>query len=247
MAYGVSILGFLLAVCLALVHVFASRSRWLASIPHRWWISLAGGISIAYIFLDVFPELSKAQAEVEHNGGLLVDYLENHAYLLALAGLAIFYGLEKLAVRSRRHNQKMAGDNSTQPGIFWVHIFSFSIYNAVLGYLFRESADHGLLACLLLFIALALHFIVNDVGLREHHKQIYDRLGRWILAAAIFFGWAVGEVVHFNAAAVAAIWALVAGGIILNVMKEELPENQESHFGLFLTGAVIYSAILLVA
>ncbi|MEM8806096.1 MAG: hypothetical protein AAGF01_08725 [Cyanobacteria bacterium P01_G01_bin.38] len=244
---GVSILGLLLAVCLALVHVFASRSRWLTYIPHRWWISFAGGISIAYIFLQVFPELSQAQTEVEHNGGLLVDYLENHVYLLALAGLALFYGLEKLALRSRRHNQKTNGDNTTQPGIFWIHIISFAIYNAILGYLFRESANHGLVQCLLLFVALALHFIVNDIGLREHHKQIYDRLGRWLLAASIFIGWAVGQSAHFNAAAVAAIWALVAGGIILNVMKEELPEKQESHFGLFMTGAVIYAAVLLVA
>ncbi|MEM9161625.1 MAG: hypothetical protein AAGC54_00975 [Cyanobacteria bacterium P01_F01_bin.4] len=247
MEYGVSILGFLLAVCLALVHVFASRSQWLIRIPHRWWISFAGGVSIAYIFLDVFPELSKAQAEVEHNGGLLVNYLENHVYLLALGGLAIFYGLEKLALRSRRHNQKMTGDNTTQAGIFWIHITSFAVYNAILGYLLRESENHGLTACLLLFVALALHFIVNDVGLRAHHKQIYDRLGRWLLAAAILVGWSLGQATHFNAAAVAAIWALIAGGVILNVMKEELPEKQESNFGLFVIGAVVYSAILLVA
>ncbi|MEO1348646.1 MAG: hypothetical protein AAFW84_07590 [Cyanobacteria bacterium J06635_15] len=238
--------GLLLAVCLALVHVFASRSRWLTSIPHHWWVSFAGGVSIAYIFLDVFPELSKAQAEVEHTGGLLIDYLENHIYLLALAGLAIFYGLEKLALRSRRHNQKTTGDNATGSGIFWIHITSFAIYNAILGYLLRESENHGLVACLILFIALALHFVVNDVGLREHHKQIYDRFGRWLLAAAILVGWSLGQATHFNTAAVAAIWALVAGGVILNVMKEELPEKQESHFGLFVTGAMIYSAILLV-
>jgi len=32
---------------------------------------------------------------------------------------------------------------------------------------------------------MALHFVVNDNGLREHHREVYDRIGRWILAAAI--------------------------------------------------------------
>jgi hypothetical protein len=27
--------------------------------------------------------------------------------------------------------------------------------------------------------------VVNDNGLREHHREVYDRIGRWILAAAI--------------------------------------------------------------
>jgi predicted enzyme related to lactoylglutathione lyase len=37
----------------------------------------------------------------------------------------------------------------------------------ILGYLLRESEDHCLVACLLLFFALMLHFVVNDVGLRD--------------------------------------------------------------------------------
>jgi xanthine/uracil/vitamin C permease (AzgA family) len=94
-------IGLLLAVGLGVVHIFASQSEKIGVIPQRWWISVAGGVSIAYIFLDIFPELSKAQEELEHSTYPLLGYLENHIYLLALVGLAIFYGLEKLALRSR--------------------------------------------------------------------------------------------------------------------------------------------------
>ncbi|PSN17088.1 hypothetical protein C7271_19575, partial [filamentous cyanobacterium CCP5] len=166
-------------------------------------------------------------------------------YLLALLGLAIFYGLEKLALRSRAHHHKTQGEDRTQLGIFWLHIGSFAIYNGILGYLLRESENHGLAACLPLFVALALHFVVNDVGLREHHKQAYDRVGRWLLAGAIVFGWVLGQAIQVNAGAIAAIWALMAGGIILNVLKEELPAEQESNFGLFAAGAAAYSVVLL--
>ncbi|MDY6939243.1 MAG: hypothetical protein SWY16_16440 [Cyanobacteriota bacterium] len=240
-----NIVGLLLAVSLALVHICAGKIQYLNYLRRRWWISIAGGVSISYIFLDILPELGQAQEEVEQSVGFFVKYLEKHVYLLALIGLAVFYGLEKLALRSRNYRQKMHDRDFTRVGIFWVHILSFAIYNGILGYLFREAEERGTLECFLLFFALALHFIVNDIGLREHHKYIYDRLGRWILAGAIVFGWLVGQAVRVDEAAIAAIWAFTAGGIILNVLKEELPEEQESHFGLFAAGAAIYSVVLL--
>ena len=245
MDIGINIIGLLLAICLALVHIFVSRTQWLAKIPQRWWMSIAGGVSIAYIFLDIFPELSHAQEEILHSENTIIQYLEDHVYLLALLGLAIFYGLEKLAIGSRSQRQIQSGKDVTHPGVFWIHIISFGTYNGILGYLLRESENHGLISCLILFFALALHFVVNDVGLREHHKQMYDRIGRWLLAMAILFGWLLGEAFHLDEAAIAAIWALVAGGIILNVLKKELPEEQESHFGMFFAGAAAYTLVLL--
>lgn len=239
-------IGIALAIFLGLVHIFADRIRRLCHIPPCWWMSIAGGVSTAYIFLDVFPELGESQLELEPVIGPLFGYLEHHVYLLALVGLGLFYGLEKLAVRSRRHRHKMQGEDWTGPGVFWVHTLSFASYSAILGYLLQEMEDHGLGSTLLLFIALALHFIVNDVGLREHHQRAYDRLGRWILAGAIVSGWLLGQAIEVSAAAIAATWALVSGGIILNVLKEELPENQESHFGAFAGGALIYALLLLV-
>ena len=115
-----NLIGFVLAVCLALVHVFASRTQWVGRIPQRWWISIAGGVSIAYIFLDILPELSHAQSEVEHSSVPWLGYLEDHVYVLALAGLAAFYGLEKLALKSRSHQQNTQGADWTHPGVFWL-------------------------------------------------------------------------------------------------------------------------------
>lgn len=244
---SINVVGLLLAICLALVHISASRTQWLTRIPPCWWMSVAGGVSIGYVFLDIFPELQQAQAEVEHRGGFLIDYLEHHVYLLALVGLAIFYGLEKLALRSRAHRHRHQGEDCTQAAVFWLHVVAFALYNGILGYLLRESEEHGLVASILLFVALALHFLVNDVGLREHHKQSYDQVGRWILAGAIVLGWVLGQAIRIDAAAIAAIWALVAGGMILNILKEELPSERESNFGLFVAGAAVYSVVLLAA
>jgi zinc transporter ZupT len=86
---------------------------------------------------------------------------------------------------------------------------------------------------------------VNDSGLREHHKHIYDRIGRWILAAAIIVGWVLGSATEIGKTAIAVLFAFLAGGIVLNVLKEELPEERESRFWAFALGAGIYTALLL--
>jgi len=70
----IDMLGLLLAVGLATVHISVGRSQWLTKIPQNLWTSFAGGISITYIFLDIFPELNEAQSEIEESGIFLVDY-----------------------------------------------------------------------------------------------------------------------------------------------------------------------------
>lgn len=85
MDIGTNVIGFALATCLGLVHIFASQTQWVRYIPQRWWISTAGGVSIAYIFLDILPELSHAQTEVEHSALPVLAYLENHVYILGSA------------------------------------------------------------------------------------------------------------------------------------------------------------------
>lgn len=240
-----AVMGLTLAASLGLVHILAHRLRWIEIIPHKRWLSFGAGVSIAYVFVDVLPLLSEGQEAVRHAGGVVVDTLKHHVYLLALVGLAVFYGLELVAKRSRAMNRESGGEDCTSPGVFWVHTGFFVLYNALLGYLLHESVEHGLLTCVLLVIALAFHFIVNDHALREHHKTAYDQVGRWILATSVLAGYAVGSLYPVGEATIAVLWGLVAGGLILNVMKEELPDHRESCFWSFVAGLGGYAALLI--
>jgi undecaprenyl pyrophosphate phosphatase UppP len=154
--------------------------------------------------------------------------------------------LESLVLRSRAINRKVEGDDSTDSATFWLHILAFTVYNAILGYLFREISQHGIVACLLFFFAFALHFAVNDLSLSEHHKETYDKYGRWLLAGAIVTGAVAGQAVALNAVAIDTIRAFMTGAIILNILKEEIPEQRENCFGSFITGLVIYSTLILL-
>ncbi|MEM8611129.1 MAG: hypothetical protein AAGF93_03845 [Cyanobacteria bacterium P01_H01_bin.105] len=238
--------GFALAIGLAFIHAFVSKLNIFSFIPEFRWMSFAGGVSIGYVFLEIFPELSHAQEAIEHSGIPVVAYLENHVYMLSLLGLLVFYGLDILALKSRQHNKITKNRDSTQHTVFWIHIAAFAVLNTIVGYLLQELMDHTLQQCLLFFAAIALHFFIIDHGLREHHQTSYDRYGRWLLTAAIIVGAIAGQSLHLSEAGILSIWAFLAGSIILNILKRELPDEKQSCFASFLTGTALYTTLLLL-
>lgn len=201
---------------------------------------------MAYVFVHLLPELAEGQeALAEALGSGFLALLESHVYLLSLLGLAVFYGLERAANSSRRRKRKEGGKDRASAGIFWLHVSSFAVYNGVIGYLLLRREEGGPEELFLFFLAMALHFVVNDHGLREQHKNAYLRVGRWALSAAILLGWTLGLLVEVPEFSIVAITAFLAGGVVLNVLKEELPEERESRFWAFALGAALYSTILL--
>ena len=242
---SIILLSAVFAVLLAIVHILSGKLRFLRATPRSRWLSFGSGISVAYVFIHILPELDNYQEEIQDTVGTQIAFLEHHVYLLALLGLAIFYALERAAKESRQRNQKSAGRDVTTTRVFWIHMASFSVYNALIGYLLLHREQTGLTSLLFFAGAMAVHFVVNDYGLREHHKHQYDQTGRWVLAAAIEVGWLIGKAIEIDRAAIAVLFAFLAGGVILNVLKEELPEERESHFWAFALGAAIYSALLI--
>ena len=243
----VDALSALAALALAAVHIGARRLRAQTRVPRSAWLSTAGGASVAYVFVHLLPELSAGQAALEGTVGVL----EHHAYLVALGGFAAYYGVERFAIAGldrRDADEVEDGGESETSGIpvFWIHVGAFAAYNALIGYLLVHRETPGALSLGLFAAAMALHFVVNDYGLRRHHRRAYDRYGRWVLALAVVTGWAVGLAVEVTEAAVAVLFAFLAGGVILNVVKEELPAERDSRFWAFAAGAAGYSAVLLL-
>ncbi len=233
-----------LAFAFALIHIFGSRLQFLDVIPRSRWLSFAGGVSTSYVFVHIFPELEKGREALQKL--LAIRFVEYHIYLVALIGFSIFYGLENYVVSSRLQNVDQGKDDMPQPFVFWVHLLSFAVYNVLIGYLLSDRAAAGMRNVLVFFGAMALHFFVNDSGLREHYKQRYHSAGRWLLSAAVLMGWLVAQVIRLHEAVLSILFALLAGGVILNVIKEELPENRRSSFWSFFLGACFYAAILIL-
>lgn len=248
----------LCAVAFAGVHVFAGKLRFLQAVPRSRWLSAAGGVSVAYVFVHVFPEITEHHAQLTEGPAAASPFLatltEHAIFLATLAGFTAFYGLEQFARRSG--SARDGGSGSSEPSessesaeptsAFWVHVGSFAVYNALVGYLLLHREEAGVASLLLYAVAMAVHFVVTDYGLRDHHRETYDRVGRWVLAAAAPAGVGIGFLLDVPEAALSLLFAFLAGGIVLNVIKEELPEERESRFWTFAAGLVGYTVVLLL-
>ena len=121
------------------------------------------------------------------------------------------------------------------------------MFNLVIGYLLLHREDPSLEGLLTYSVAMAMHFFVSDQSLRVEFRPAYDRAGRWLLAAAPIAGWALGVRVDVAPMVVSVLFAFLAGGIVLIVLKEELPGERESNFAAFAFGTACYALLLLAA
>lgn len=234
------------AVVLSLTHLFINRLTFLQGIPRSKWLSVAGGISVTYIFIHVLPELEKWQQRFTSEGE--EGFLKHHLYIVALIGLAVFYGIERAAklLGTSRRDRSDTGE-SADPTVFWVHITFFALYNLLIGYLLIHRDTAPVSALLLFTLAMLFHFVVNDHGLHDHYARRYRTRGRWIVSSAVLLGWFVGMLLPVSEIGVALIFAFVAGGNIMNTLKEELPEERKSNYWAFFAGIAGYTLLLLFA
>lgn len=226
------------ALALSAVHVVVGPLQSRRSIAQNGVRSAGGGIAIAFVFVYLLPRLATGQeavGEARPFGGLI----QNHVYLAALAGFVLFFGLEQVARRSAARE-----DSGQDPSVFWAHVAAFAAYNLLIGYLLVHH-EGGAVDLALYAVALGLHLLGVDYGLRRHFQEQYHDIGRWLLAATLLAGWGIGQLTAASPLVEHVLFAFLSGGLVLNVVKEELPADRESRFLPFLVGVVVYTPLLL--
>ncbi|WP_211103949.1 hypothetical protein [Skermanella pratensis] len=94
---------FTAVVVFVLVHVFVGRLRFLDGVPRSRWLSMVGGVAVAYVFLHVLPELGAHQRTFETWAtDAEVGFLEFEIYPLCSGGTLLGSGLLGDQARSRR-------------------------------------------------------------------------------------------------------------------------------------------------
>jgi hypothetical protein len=226
------------ALLLALVHVSAARLELRGAARSRF-LSAAGGVSAAYVFIQLVPEIVEAQETIDEATTGVAAAVERHAFVLALAGLTLFYGLELVGRRAGGDG----GRRAQRSRLFWIHVGSFASYNGLIGYLLADRMTTSVAELVSFTLAIGLHLLVNDYSLASHHRDAYTRGARWLLSAAVLAGWAVGFAAGLPEPFFSVLLAFLAGGIILNVLKEELPAYREGRFAAFALAAAAAAAV----
>jgi len=210
-------------------------------------LSFGAGVTIAYVFVHLLPELEAArEALVRDSARMALPFPALRVYLAALIGFMFFYALGYVVTWTR----KPAGSEAT-PGEEnrlrrSIHIGAFLIYVWLVGYLAVRSLEEGTTPITLYAVALGLHFLSLDFTLFREYGPWYKRSARYAFALAPLAGWAVGIFVGFSQFFTAALLGFISGGIILNAIASELPKEQEGRILSFLFGGAFYTALLII-
>ena len=231
----------------ALIFLFGNRLEGLLGFSRRRALSAAAGVSIAYVFVHMLPELSEAgRAFVEATAHRRLPTPELRVYISALSGFVLFYGLEHLVRWSRVAERRNSPGYGGSDPIFLLHIGGFALYGWLVSYLMVRSIGEKEAPILLYTLAMGLHFLALAHSLEREHGNLYVRPGRHILAAAVLAGWLCGVLAEFPKPVVITLLGLVSGGVVMNSMIMELPSENEGRFGAFCAGAGAYAILLLL-
>lgn len=216
-----------------MVHLLAAKAEKLNAKWHARLLSAGGGIAIAYVFIDLLPKLSNNDSIVTQAFSGLFPYFERHAYIMALLGFLLFFIVDR------------AQTESSKSLSFWISLFSYTLFNFLIGYAVADPHNPEVKPLALFTLAIAMHDFTNDYSLSEAHGEDYKKFGKWALIGSLFLGWSLGQWFILSKTAVALVSAFIGGGVIMNVTRHELPKENPNSLGAFLVATFAYSTILL--
>lgn len=234
-----------MSVGLVIVHFLPlHRAASLLEGNEETWQSVANGISIAYVFLDIHPEIHDVAEVAMANRSGLLGTIGTHIYGVTLLGFLCFHFLE---VRARgRADHRTRG----QP-VFWLRSAVLSLTNFLIGVMlsflqvFFHPANY-----LLFFVAFAIHLFVVDYRLYEATPTLFTRYGRGLAAGSLVTGLGVGLLLHslrlLAIVDTALLFAFLGGGLIYHAFVNETESPAESDVTVFLLSAVGYGVLLVL-
>jgi len=196
-------------------------------------VSFGAGISIAYVFVNMMPELHGARTALLASVSMPLRFEGMAVYFLSLVGFLLFYGMEHM--RKQVHGK--AADRS--------HLGGFAAYVLLVGYLLVHNPEDSALSMTAYAVAMTGHFLTVERSLREEHRARFDRVGRFVLAGAALLGWGLGLLVTLPPYTLALFLAFVSGAVIMNSAIMELPAEKDGRFWPFVSGGLAYGLLLL--
>lgn len=230
------------ALALALTFPVLGRLRPMQRLitDQGWLLSLGAGVSIAYVFVHMMPEIAGAREAYAQSTRFPVLFRGMLIYFIAMIGFMVYYGLENLRRRVRRRiNTRFTRVD------YAIHISGFAVYVWMISYLLVNRIEKTPIAITLYTIAMVAHFLTIDRSLREEHGAVYERGGRGVLAAMSALGWGMGLLMPLPLYLLAVMLAFVSGAIIMNSAIMELPNRKDERFLGFLTGGILYGMLLI--
>jgi hypothetical protein len=208
---------------------------------HRWQ-ALSAGVAVAYVFVNVIPELEEHRPTVTGTAMKLVLSAEKRIYVWALLGCLAVAGLRRLEYQkpgdSRQSNRAAL--------VYWGVMAGYALYTLLLGYLLTHREEDTLLSLELFVFAMGLHLFMLDHELVEKFECRYAPFGGYLLASCVLVGWVLGSQHALSDSLTSRLFAFIVGGVVISAAHEELPREENGRFWWFVGGAGFYATLLML-
>lgn len=207
--------------------------------PHTL-ISFGAGMSAAYVFMHMMPELHAARRTFVESVSITLRYEGMAIYFLSLVGFLVFYGLDHL--RDRLDETTPVGEVGLA---FRLQVGGFAVYVWLMSYLMLHHLGASHVSTPMYALAMSFHFLALDYTLDHEHEAAYERLGRYVLAGAAVLGWLAGLLFTLPHHILALLVAFISGAIIMTSTVMELSAGKDSRHWPFISGGILYGLVLL--
>jgi len=207
---------------------------------HRGSVSFGAGMSVAYVFVHLMPELHSVRSAFVESVSMPLRYEGMAIYYVALVGFLVFYGLDHLS-----SHLKVAEEEGTVDRAFKLDVGGFAAYVCLMAYLLVHNLEESTVSTAFFAITIAVHFLAVDHSLAGEHGAAYRRIGRFVLAGMSVLGWGLGVLFALPQHVLALLVAFISGAVIMNSTIMELPSDRDGRFLPFVAGGLLYGLILL--
>ena len=231
---------------IALVHLLVPKFRFMHN-QNNPWIPASTGVALAYVFMKIFPHLSKAQEKLTDSAGnTLYELMVHNVYFVGLIGFSVYLGMILSAMAFRKGGATTEITFKLVPVAVKVEWVSLVAYNFLIGYQLSEQVTHRPGAVVLFGLAMAIHFVGVDYLMHNHYPKIYNGSLRLGLVVGVYAGWITGIVTEISDATLFLWYSFLAGGIIAIATVYELPQIRSfRQYGSFLIGMGVFSALVM--
>ena len=206
--------------------------------------SFSSGLAVAYVMITLIPEYQV------FNGQVTFGWI--NAYKLSLLGLIVFKGIQHYCLLIAKKNAKAMGEwdfvkTRQEEKLFGFRVSTvvFSIYASLilLTLPYQLGHLHGPADKLLYLFTFVMHLGFNVIGLYEENERHFRKLVPPVVFSLLSASLVLTLFNVLPTALLLGSLSILAGIILYNVFKNELPSAESSSYAWFAVGVILFVGV----
>ena len=223
----ITVIAIIFGIIVALVHFSSDKIHKYKRYKNEI-MSLAAGISLAYLLLFLLPELYRG-----------VETIQKLLFVFVLIGALSFHLVEKYIYQ---HSKK----NKIIEEISVFHSLSFFVYHFVIGVVLVNLLQTNILTGTLFLLPILSYIAVGQVSLKEIHAKVTEKLAvKVLLSFSTLIGIIEAIFLPLPTKVFYSLLGFIGGAMLYHVMRENIPAENGGDGLWFLLGAFLYTLLIM--